>query len=119
MDRLALASDEISSFLTPIKVKEGWLNLSGIDTQIKRLTINMDIQQAQPVIKELFEKVADAMTKMIFQCAEKTGITDVIMAGGVTSSLFIRDKIVKKLAENHIDAAFGQADLAQDNARCV
>lgn len=116
MDRLALASDEISSFLTPIKVKEGWLNLSGIDTQIKRLTINMDIQQAQPVIKELFEKVADAMTKMIFQCAEKTGITDVIMAGGVTSSLFIRDKIVKKLAENHIDTAFGQADLAQDNA---
>ena len=76
----------------------------------------MDIPQAQPVIKELFEKVADAMTKMIFQCAEKTGITDVIMAGGVTSSLFIRDKIVKKLAENHIDAAFGQADLAQDNA---
>lgn len=28
MDKLALASDEISSFLTPIKVKEGWLNLS-------------------------------------------------------------------------------------------
>ena len=43
---------EAGFVLTPIKVKEGWLNLSGIDTQIKRLTINMDIQQAQPVIKE-------------------------------------------------------------------
>lgn len=116
MDRLALESEKVSEALTAVKVKDGWLNLSGIDTQIKRATEGMSLQQAQPVIRELFEKTADAMTKMICQCSEKTGIKDVIMAGGVTSSVFIRNRMEKALADKHIDAVFGKGDLAQDNA---
>ena len=35
MDRLAAASGAASRLLTPVKVRDAWLNLSGIDTQMK------------------------------------------------------------------------------------
>lgn len=119
MDRIAEAADGSSDVLTRIKVRDGWLNLSGIDTQIKRTLENSGIvscESAEPLIREIFEKVSDAMTDMVIQGAEKTGISDIIMAGGVTSSMFIRQKALKKLAAAGINAVFDENGLAQDNA---
>lgn len=119
MDRAVAAADESSDYLTGIKVRDGWLNLSGIDTQIKRTIESCGIVSAGaagPLIREIFEKTADAMTGMIIQGAEKTGISDIIMAGGVTSSVFIRRAVLKKLTGAGINAVFDENDLAQDNA---
>ena len=119
MDRIAEAEGASSDVLTRIKVRDGWLNLSGIDTQIKRTLENsgtVSCESAGPLIREIFEKVSDAMTDMVIQGAEKTGISDIIMAGGVTSSTFIRHRALKKLNTAGINAVFDENGLAQDNA---
>lgn len=119
MDRIAEAAERASDVLTRIKVRDGWLNLSGIDTQIKRTLENsgtVSCESAGPLIREIFEKVSDAMTDMVIQGAEKTGVSDIIMAGGVTSSVFIRKRAFKKLDAAGINAVFDENGLAQDNA---
>lgn len=116
MDRLAAASDTASRLLTPVKVADAWLNLSGIDTQMKRALEAPDMQSREMLVRELFERLADAMVKMVAQGAEKTGITKVLMAGGVTSSMFMREKIRASLEKLDIHVQFDDRGLAQDNA---
>ena len=116
MDRIAVNAAGESQRLTPIKVKDGWINLSGIDTQAKRELADMYVSDAAPAIRELFHRMSDAIVTMIQQCAEKTGVRDVIMAGGVTASRFIRDEVGEALRKIDIDAEFGDVKLAQDNA---
>jgi N6-L-threonylcarbamoyladenine synthase len=120
-------SGEIScgraDLLTKIKVKDAWLNLSGIDTQVKRIIEKSESGDAgirnidrTLLIREIFEKISDAMTDMIIQAAEKNGISDIIMAGGVTSSSFIRKRAFGRLEKAGIRAFFDDRGLAQDNA---
>jgi len=131
--------------LTPIRVRDGWLNLSGIDTQMKRILqsdsehmqgnlindgidlgtgIDTDTEKASnakrnendALIAELFEKISDAVIELIVQCCGKTGIRHVIMAGGVSSSVFIRNAVGEELKRNGINAEFDCGGLSQDNA---
>ncbi len=117
MDRMALAAGSSSDLLTPIKVKDSLLNLSGIDTQIKRILEDQASEiDINTLIREIFEKIADAMFKMIFQGVETSGINKVLMAGGVCSSTFIRGYLKDKFIKAGIEAAFDDTDLPQDNA---
>ena len=116
MDRIAQSADHASQALTAIKSERGWINLSGIDTQARRATEEMYVTEAAPIIRELFEKISDAMAAMIEQCAEKTGISDVLLSGGVTASGFIRDTVEERLVRRGLDPQFGSPQLAQDNA---
>ena len=124
MDRLAEAAfGEASRLLAGIKVSDAWLNLSGIDTQMKRLlsenneeSITENTKKRDMLIRELFERLADAMAKMLLQGAEKTSVGNVLMAGGVTSSNFIRKKLTKRLTNTGIHVEFDEKNLSQDNA---
>ncbi len=117
MDTMALAAGSSSDLLTPIKVKDGLLNLSGIDTQIKRILEDQASEiDINTLIREIFEKIADAMFKMILQGVETSGINKVLMAGGVCSSTFIRAYLKNKFIKAGIEAAFDDTDLPQDNA---
>lgn len=115
LDKLAIDAESSSRNLTPIKVKDMWLNLSGIDTQIKNhLDTNPDVDKA--FVREIFEKLSASACKMLVQGVEKTGINDIIMAGGVSSSRFMRQAISKELAKEKINVIFDNSDLSQDNA---
>lgn len=114
MDEIALHAECASAILTQIKVKDAWLNLSGIDTQVKNLLC--DIDACESLIRELFDKIASAMEKMILQGAEKTGTSKVLLAGGVASSQYIRKRLPVRLKKAGITAVFGRDDLSQDNA---
>jgi len=120
MDDIALKTDKPSKILTPIKVRDAWLNLSGIDTQMKKALEESDLcikkESRDGLIRELFEKIADSMIKMVVQGAEKTGSDKIIMAGGVSSSRFIRNRIADKLESAGIHAEFDTGSLSQDNA---
>ena len=116
MDKLALDSKEISNILTPVKVKEGWLNLSGIDTQMKRALEDSNTGSLSMLTTELFTKLSDAMCAMISDAVRQTGINNVIMAGGVSSSRFMRERITEKLTSSETDVEFSSGELSQDNA---
>lgn len=116
MDKAAMNAAASSKLLTPIKVRDAWLNLSGTDTQMKRIITDGMYEDRECLIRELFEKTADAMVRMAAQGSEKTGIRDIIMAGGVTSSSFIRRRVSDALNAMNINAEFDDRGLAQDNA---
>lgn len=116
LDDMAVNTQTSSRRLTTIKVKDAFLNLSGIDTQINRILEDAEAEDIGMIIRELFEKLSSAMAEMIIQGASASGITKVIMAGGVSSSRFIRKHLDEKLRDAGITAVFNDNGLAQDNA---
>lgn len=106
--------------LTPVKVKDGWLNLSGLDTQarsrIDRLGLNQKQLQTYALAADLFTKTSKAASDMIIQCSEHSGRASVLLAGGVASSQFLRSHMRKELNGRGITAVFGDEMLSQDNA---
>lgn len=117
MDKRALAAYGSSKLLTPIKVRDSYLNLSGIDTQIKRILESLPSNEdTDTIIREIFEKIAGAMYKMVVQGTEISGSNKILMAGGVCSSQFIRNVLTDKFDKAGILAAFDYSGLSQDNA---
>ena len=115
MDRAAIAAAGETSVLTPVKVKDGWFNLSGIDTQIKRI-LSQSSKAEPEFIREIFVRLSDSVSEMIIQGAQMTGINDILMAGGVSSSTFMRETVTGELEKKHINAVFDDNNLSQDNA---
>ncbi|MBQ0079597.1 MAG: peptidase M22 [Eubacterium sp.] len=117
MDKLALNATFTTDYLTPIKTRSAFMNLSGIDTQIKRIIEEGSVtNEPEAFVSEIFTKLTDSMEKAISQAIEMSGINRVIMAGGVTSSRFIRNKIENSNKLRGADIQFGREELSQDNA---
>lgn len=117
LDNIASEAYASSRLLTTIKVKNARMNLSGIDTQIKRIIESKTAENIpDELVRELFEKLADAMAKMLIQGAEKSDINKILMAGGVSSSRFIRKRLTDELFDSGIYIEFDDKGLAQDNA---
>ena len=114
MDRAAIAAAGETSVLTPVKVKDGWFNLSGIDTQIKRI-LSQSSKAEPEFIREIFVRLSDSVSEMLIQGAQMTGINDILMAGGVSSSTFMRETVTGELEKKHINAVFDDNNLSQDN----
>ena len=138
-DRDMLLAAKEACRLTPVKVKDGWLNLSGLDTQartrIDRLGLARDDETTGPgstaqtwehdlqkklqtyaLATELFTKTGKAASDMIVQCAEHSGQKHVLLAGGVASSRFLRSHMIETLNSKGVTAVFGDEMLSQDNA---
>lgn len=113
MDSIALKAAGSTELLTPIKVRNAEVNLSGTDTQIKKL---LPDAAGEMLIREIFEKISDAAAAMLLQAASASGITDIIMSGGVSSSTFMKKRIYEKLKDDGIEACFDEYDLSSDNA---
>ncbi len=111
MDQIAIETETDENILSSIKVKDGWVNLSGIETQIMR---NMESISRDKLFREVFQKTADAMAVMLRQAAEITDLKDILLSGGVASSRFIRDSLRVQLAE--LNLYFDGSDLSSDNA---
>ncbi|MDO4176338.1 MAG: O-sialoglycoprotein endopeptidase [Bacillota bacterium] len=111
MDKISLETASSANVLTPVKVSNAELNLSGIDTQIKNL---MGTVANEQLIKEIFDELTDAICRMLIQASEKSGISEIIMAGGVSSSRYIRAEIEDKL--KNLNIHFDDRNLASDNA---
>ncbi|NLD20337.1 MAG: hypothetical protein GX663_08880 [Clostridiales bacterium] len=115
LDKLALRAEGSTELLTKIKVKDVRLNLSGIDTQIKNVLAEGSVKQEDMLVREIFEKLSDSMIGIISQTAAITGIIDVIVTGGVSSSIFMRNRMRGFLENLDINAVFGNVNLSQDN----
>lgn len=127
MDDIAMKTRRSSSMLTPIKVIDGQINLSGIDTQIKnkiqslsmsRSVMNVDDQIRDELIREIFIRISDCLAELLRQASRRSGLQDIIMSGGVSSSRFIRSYVSDQLEEEGIIVYFddNENDLATDNA---
>lgn len=111
--------DEIATFgrceqkkLSKIKVNDCFVNLSGVETQAQRLIGQV---LADDLVTDLFEKISQSVLEMTTQISKKYEINEFIFAGGVSCSSYLRNFLRNNLP-NHIDFAFGEPKLSQDNA---
>ncbi|MBQ3321323.1 MAG: hypothetical protein IJH05_00595 [Firmicutes bacterium] len=118
LDEIALRASDSTNQLTGINVREGYLNLSGFDTQLRnKLSDIAETDRASDaLIKEAFIRISDSIIKMLVQCTEKTGIRSVYLSGGVASSRYIRDSITEKLQKEGCHVHFAAPELSSDNA---
>lgn len=96
--------------LTPIKLQDLYINLSGIETQSQRNINHPEL------IFELFVKIAECLCKLTEKAAAQTGVHCIIFAGGVSSSQFIRNYIERYFQGKDLILIFGNPKLASDNA---
>jgi len=117
MDAIALRTAEASSGLKLIKVKDCYMNLSGIETQSMRKAEELmgAGEPADMLIKELFDKLGRSILDMTMQLIDKYGNRPVIFAGGVSSSEYIRKYLSGELPDD-VRYVFGEPELSGDNA---
>lgn len=101
-----------------IILSDGWINLSGIETKaIRLIEAGCDFGELS---YRLMKVVAETIVKMAAFGCQKCGTNDMILAGGVSSSRFIRKHIEEYLKEKAdfagLNIVFGDAGLSSDNA---
>lgn len=116
LDEIAVRTEKGSRILTPVKVQDCRCNLSGIDTQIRNRLQDTDRAGRPALIREIFEKISDAVVRMLTQASEKSGLCDIVMSGGVSTSGFIRAAVREPLAKKRIRVSFDDRNLSADNA---
>lgn len=99
------------NLLPKIKCQDGLINLSGIETKCQRLLGQVPRQELTLM---LFTRLAEAVADMSSQLSDIYNTKDILFAGGVSASRFIRDYLSKALAGLHI--CFGEPALCTDNA---
>ena len=88
------------------------MNLSGTETQVLR---SLREYESQQIICELFQRMAFSIYEMTMQLAEKYHINSFLYAGGVSSSMFLREFLQEKISKD-FDIFFGKPELSSDNA---
>lgn len=100
--------------LKNIHVKGSYADISGIETQVSRIIEDSGFDDALAV--ELFYRISDALFFMITDAMEETGTVDIVMAGGVSASAFLREKLTERFAGTAYTISFGAPEMSTDNA---
>ncbi|MBR0400104.1 MAG: peptidase M22 [Mogibacterium sp.] len=121
LDRLAAdycGSVKTADTIKPVRIKDGWFNLSGTEAQMLR-ALDSDDPDHAALSYVLFDCIASLLARSAAELTAQYGVKRVYMAGGVASSAFIRKRIHKHLASNgasHREIIFGEPALSGDNA---
>lgn len=107
----ALTGDKKNNLLPKIKCPDGYINLSGLETKCQRTVGQVSDEE---LIVMLFNRISEGIADVTRQLAVKYDIKDILFAGGVSSSAYIRKKLSAELKELHI--CFGEPALSTDNA---
>ncbi|HKM29121.1 MAG TPA: hypothetical protein VJY37_05500 [Anaerovoracaceae bacterium] len=105
-----------AKLFTPVKVKDCYVNLSGVETQGQR---GVGTVLSEELIISLFNVLAKSIVTMVEQIYEKYQISDFLFAGGVSSSEYFRKYIKNALGASLGDKCsleFGKPELSTDNA---
>ena len=101
------------NILPKIKVNEGYINLSGIESSAQRIIAGGDTE-AEELVSMVFDRLADAIVGICRNLHDRYDVSDFLFAGGVSSSRRIRRTVEHRLEEFNI--CFGKAELSTDNA---
>lgn len=112
LDEIALSGSGHRNRLSKIKVKDGFVNLSGVETQAQRL---LEDYAQNELVEELFEKLCASVADMTLQLSHKYGINDFIYAGGVSCSEYMRHYLAEHMYRD-INIVFGKPEMSADNA---
>lgn len=112
LDRIAVSASGHRNILSKIKVKDGFVNLSGIETQCQRF---IEEYPQDELVEDLFEKLCASVMEMTLQLSHKYQINNFIYAGGVSCSSFMRGFLSEHLYKD-LNIVFGKPEMSADNA---
>lgn len=108
--------DDSVAVTIPSSVKGYQISFSGPETQALRLIAQ---NTAKPLVARAVEKcIAASLEKLVRRAVADTGTKDVLIVGGVSANIFIREKLTAKLNHREIGVRLYFADpgLSSDNA---
>ncbi len=99
-----------------IPVKDCSFSFSGAEAEVKRRIIRGD--SPSELALEMFLSLSRALCKAMVQAYDKTGLSDVVVAGGVAANRIVQKTVVDMMAKRcrDIQVRFARADTAGDNA---
>ena len=112
LDQMAMRAIGHRDILTPIKTREGYVNLSGIETQCSKA---LEQHPQMELIEDLFEKLSRSILEMTMQLSYEYEITNFIYAGGVSCSQYMRNFLVEHMYKD-LNIVFGKPEMSADNA---
>lgn len=112
MEKLALDSGE--GLALPASFQGERFSFSGAETAARRLLLE-GVPREQ-VAFMVFRCIANTLEKGLRFAVEKTGLRDVVMAGGVMANVRIRERLVSRLAGTGIRFHWARPELSTDNA---
>ena len=107
-----LCKEEVASGLKT-SVKDGYMNISGLENQVYKL---MEEKDKYYVSKAVMNAAIKSLDKALRFVCDKYNIEDVVFVGGVASSKYISKKLSKKLQRNNINSFFTDGAYSSDNA---
>lgn len=94
-------------------VKDGYMNLSGIENQVNKYAKEYDEIYLS---KLLMDSIVRSLYKSLKYICDKYNINEVVFAGGVASSKYIRKNLNEKLYKDKIKCYFTESEYSTDNA---
>lgn len=117
LEKLALQGE--SKALLPANMADGDLHchFSGAESQIQRW-IKAGTMRKEDIAREVYDLLARTVSRLVCAGAEKTGIRQVLIAGGVASSPLFRELVRARIAkrDRHLHVCFGKPEFSGDNA---
>lgn len=113
IDYSALNFEGEKNIKSKVSVSDGFINFSGFETKIRRMFESGEIDGEKAAYLTM-SCVSDSVKKAVLQGMKKTGAKNVIMAGGVSSSGFLR-----KAFFDVPGVYFAETDFSGDNAAGV
>ena len=113
VDENALLCKEVVASGLKTSVKDGYMNISGLENQVYKL---MEEKDKYYVSKAVMNAAIKSLEKALRFVCDKHSIEDVVFVGGVASSKYISEKLSKKLQRNNINSFFTDGAYSSDNA---
>lgn len=112
IDENALKCNEKIKNGLKTSVREGYMNLSGIENQINKIIHDYNEEY---ISKILLDTLVRSMYKSLTHICEKYEVKEVLFGGGVSASEYIKKELSEKLKRENIKAYFTDKEYATDN----
>ena len=113
LDENALNCNEKIEFGLKTSVKDGYMNLSGIENQVNKI---INDHTKEYISKLLMDTISRSIIKAVIQISKENDINEVVFAGGVSASKYISNKVINGLKKQNIIAYFTKGEYSTDNA---
>lgn len=108
---------QIKNQFKPIATDELEINLSGLDSQLKRIIEKEPSDEViQQTVVAVFNLITQCLITLTKRVKKQYNISCVLFVGGVSSSKYIRDALTEEFTDLGVQVCFARQDLASDNA---
>ena len=94
-------------------VKDGYMNLSGLENQINKI---IEVEDSKYISKLVLDSVVRNLYKALTYISRLNNIDEIVFCGGVAASEYVRNNLSVKLKKEKIYSYFTKPEYSTDNA---